>query len=107
MKVPLLLRPALLPPSLVAYVLAQTTFAQNCSREPIYMDVHVRRVQGSTAFQWGAFVGAGTPAQNQSSWPSLRQNQTSVASIAYCEHSALEDCQNATHGNYDPSASSS
>ena len=84
---------------------AQSTFAFNCSQPPIYVDIHKRAVRGTDVFQYGAFIGVGNPAQNQSLWPSLRQNQTAVASINYCDKSNLTDCAQSTRGNFDPSLS--
>lgn len=43
----------------------------------------------------------GTPAQNLSLWPSLTQNETSVASDQFCEHSKLENCRDNTGGIVD------
>ncbi|OCL04844.1 acid protease, partial [Glonium stellatum] len=84
---------------------AQSTFAFNCSQPPIYVDIHKRAVHGTDVFQYGSFIGVGNPAQNQSLWPSLRQNQTSVASIHYCDNSNLTNCAQSTRGNFDPSLS--
>lgn len=84
---------------------AQSTFAFNCSQPPIYVDIHKRAVRGTDVFQYGAFIGVGNPAQNQSLWPSLRQNQTAIASINYCDKSNLTNCAQSTRGNFDPSSS--
>ncbi|OCK76380.1 acid protease [Lepidopterella palustris CBS 459.81] len=86
---------------------AQFTSAFNCSQPPIYVDIHKRVVHGTDIFQYGSFIGVGTPAQNQSLWPSLRQNQTSVASTQFCDNSTLVDCAQSTRGNFDTSLSTS
>src|SRR5579862_6082029 len=83
----------LLPIGLLVLVLAlEATWAFNCSIPPIYVDIHLRAVHGMTAFQYGSFVGAGTPAMNQSLWVSLRANETTVTSEEFCGESNLTDC---------------
>ncbi|KAF1848069.1 acid protease [Cucurbitaria berberidis CBS 394.84] len=78
---------------------AQSTIAFNCSRKPIYVDIHKRAVHDSPVFQYGSFIGLGTPAQNQSLWPSLAQNHTSFASHVYCkDNSTLKNCDRSTGG---------
>lgn len=77
---------------------ARSTVAFNCSRPPIYVDIHKRAVHDSAVFQYGSFIGVGTPAQNHSLWPSLSKNHTSFASHAYCDNSTLKDCQTSTGG---------
>ncbi|KAH0562032.1 hypothetical protein GP486_003268 [Trichoglossum hirsutum] len=78
---------------LLILVLSSTTaWAFNCSIPPIYVDIHKRAVHGMVAFQYGAFVGAGTPAQNQSLWVSLKSNETSVAGQDFCANSNIPDC---------------
>ncbi|KAF1954225.1 acid protease [Byssothecium circinans] len=81
-----------------AVLLAQSTVAFNCSRAPIYVDIHRRAVHDSPVFQYGSFIGVGTPAQNHSLWPSLSQNHTSFASHAYCGNSTLAKCDTSTGG---------
>lgn len=83
------------------------SLAFNCSVPPIYVDIHNRVVHGTNIFQWGSFMGVGSPDQNQSLFPSLRQNETSVADISYCDHSDLANCDVSTGGNFDPSQSTS
>ncbi|KAF2084644.1 acid protease [Saccharata proteae CBS 121410] len=79
----------------------------NCSSTPpIYVDIHKRSVHGSDALQYGSFAGVGTPSQNQSLWPSLKRNGTSVAYVDYCFNSSLADCVDATSGDFDPGQSS-
>lgn len=82
-------------------VLTEVVSAFNCSIPPIYVDIHKRIVHGTDVFQYGSFIGVGTPAQNQSLWPSLRQNETSVAHVDYCENSNLQNCERSTRGNFD------
>ncbi|KAF2125550.1 acid protease [Dothidotthia symphoricarpi CBS 119687] len=78
---------------------AQSTVAFNCSKKPIYVDIHKRAVEDSSVFQYGSFIGVGTPAQNHSLWPSLAQNHTSFASHAYCgDNSTLRNCEKSTGG---------
>ncbi|KAF2198534.1 acid protease [Delitschia confertaspora ATCC 74209] len=84
---------------------AQSTVAFNCSKPPIYVDIHKRVVHGTDKFQYGSFIGVGTPAQNQSLWPSLSQNHTSFASSKYCDNSTLKDCSRSTRGNFDATLS--
>ena len=72
--------------------------AFNCSIPPIYVDVHKRAVHGSNTFQYGSFVGVGTPAQNQSLWFTLSDNETSVADGDFCQQSNLTDCNNTSGG---------
>ncbi|KAH7396228.1 aspartic peptidase domain-containing protein [Pyrenochaeta sp. MPI-SDFR-AT-0127] len=90
--------------SLVFYLSATVLFAQstvafNCSKKPIYVDIHKRAVHDSPVFQYGSFIGSGTPAQNQSLWPSLSQNHTSFASHVFCkDNSTLKNCDRSTGG---------
>lgn len=86
--------------------IAHTIWALNCSIPPIYVDIHKREVQGSDVHQYGSFIGIGSPAQNQSLWPSLSRNDTSVAHVDFCEQSILSDCLSSTRGNFDPAKSS-
>lgn len=75
--------------------------AFNCSQPPIYVDIHKRAVHGTDVFQYGSFIGIGSPAQNQSLWPSLSHNETTVAYVDFCDHSDLPDCKDSTRGNFD------
>lgn len=75
--------------------------AANCSLPPVYNDIHKRVVHGSDTFQYGSFIGVGTPSQNQSIFVSLRLNETSFASSNFCQHSNLTDCQISTGGSVD------
>ena len=81
-------------------LMAYPTYAHNCSIPPVYVDIHKREVQGTDVYQYGSFIGAGSPAQNQSLWPSIRRNETSVARVDFCEQSILFDCLNSTRGNF-------
>lgn len=83
----------------VSFLLVRLGYGFNCSITPIYVDIHKRAVHGSSIFQYGAFIGVGTPAQNQSIWPSLRHNETSFASSDFCSNSNLTDCIDSTGGN--------
>jgi hypothetical protein len=87
---------------------AQSTVAFNCSQPPIYVDIHNRTVHGTDKFQYGSFIGVGSPAQNQSLWPSISQNHTSFASSRFCEDNSttLADCLTSTRGNFDFDVSS-
>ncbi|KAH8731762.1 aspartic peptidase domain-containing protein [Phaeosphaeriaceae sp. PMI808] len=86
----------------------QSTVAFNCSKKPIYVDIHKRAVHDSPVFQYGSFIGLGTPAQNQSLWPSLSQNHTSFASHGYCdENSTLKNCDRSTGGFFNNQDSTS
>jgi hypothetical protein len=87
---------------------AQSTVAFNCSKKPIYVDIHKRAVHDSPVFQYGSFIGLGTPAQNQSLWPSLAQNHTSFASHSYCnDNSTLKNCERSTGGFFNKQDSTS
>jgi hypothetical protein len=81
-------------------LLAQSTFAFNCSKAPIYVDIHKRAVHDSSVFQYGSFIGIGSPAQNHSLWPSLSHNHTSFAAPTFCSegNSTLKDCDDSTGG---------
>jgi hypothetical protein len=92
---------------LAVAVFVRVTLAFNCSTPPIYVDIHKRVVHGTDVFQYGSFIGVGTTAQNQSLWPSLSQNETTVANIDFCSHSNLTDCVHSTRGNFDFTASTS
>ena len=81
--------------------------AFNCSIPPIYVDIHNRAVQDSDLFQYGAFIGFGTPGQNLSLWPSFSRNETAIAATDYCTPSSPQDCQNNTHGFFEPVLSKS
>src|SRR4051812_16925327 len=92
--------------SVIAF-LTQCALAFNCSVPPIYVDVHKRAVSGTNAFQYGSFMGVGSPAQNQSLWPSLRQNETAVADPNFCRGSQSPGCGITTGGFFDASQSRS
>jgi hypothetical protein len=77
---------------------AKSTVAFNCSKPPIYVDIHKRAVHESSRFQYGSFIGVGSPAQNHSLWPSLSQNHTSFGVMGYCDNSTLKNCPDATGG---------
>lgn len=80
-------------------LLAQSSAAFNCSIPPIYVDIHKRVTHLTNNFQYGSFIGVGTPAQNHSLWPSLSRNQTSFGANTFCDgNSALKDCENSTGG---------
>ncbi|EXJ60993.1 hypothetical protein A1O7_05146 [Cladophialophora yegresii CBS 114405] len=86
---------------------AAVAAAQNsCSIIPIYVDFHDRAVDGGINMQYGLFAGIGFPvSQNQSLWPSLSSNETTVASLDYCSNSPFADCLNRDHGFYSPDPS--
>ncbi|KAF2743545.1 acid protease [Sporormia fimetaria CBS 119925] len=86
---------------------AQSTVAFDCSKKPIYVDIHRRAVHESSEFQYGSFIGVGTPAQNHSLWPSLSQNHTSFATLDYCNNSTLRNCDTSTGGRFTPQDSTS
>ncbi|KAI9757522.1 MAG: hypothetical protein M4579_003435 [Chaenotheca gracillima] len=74
------------------------TLSFNCSVTPIYVDIHTRAVHNVESFEWGSFVGFGSPSQNMSLPVSLSNNETSVAEDGFCQHSKLSQCQNSTGG---------
>lgn len=90
-----------------ALFLFQGSLAINCSIPPIYVDIHKRTVHGTSQLEYGSYVGVGTPAQNQSLWPSLRQNETSFAHEDFCSHSNFLNCSTRTGGFVDPLQSTS
>jgi hypothetical protein len=89
---------------LISVVAAQTS---NCSALiPIYVDFHARAVDGGVTEQYGLFSGIGFPtSQNLSQWPSLSNNETTVASLDYCSDSPFADCLDHAHGYYSPDLS--
>ncbi|KAF2488357.1 acid protease [Lophium mytilinum] len=97
--------------SLLYFLSASVLFAQstafNCSKAPIYVDIHKRAVHGTDVFQYGSFIGVGNPAQNQSLWPSLIRNHTVITDSHYCDHSSLSNCAQSTRGNFDTLLSTS
>jgi hypothetical protein len=105
--------PVLMMASFIFYLsasilFASSTVASDCSREPIYVDIHKRAVHNSPVFQYGSFIGLGTPPQNQSLWPSLAQNHTSLASQTFCnQNSTLKNCDRSTGGFFDHNDSTS
>jgi hypothetical protein len=93
---------------LALYYYISSSDALNCSIPPVYVDIHLRAVNGTpdeNVFQYGSFVGVGSPAQNQSIWPSLRQNETTFALKGFCQSSKLANCDFSTGGFVDPSMS--
>lgn len=90
----------------VILVASTTVLAFDCSVPPIYVDIHKRAVRGTDVFQYGSFVGVGTPSQNQSLWPSLSHNETTVAFASYCGRSDLPNCRQNTRGEFDTVESS-
>ncbi|PVI00968.1 hypothetical protein DM02DRAFT_614030 [Periconia macrospinosa] len=86
---------------------AQSTLAFNCSKPPVYVDIHKRAVHDSPVFQYGSFIGVGSPPQNHSLWPSLSLNHTSFAARSYCSNSTLRDCETSTGGFFQPRDSTS
>ncbi|KAH9876017.1 hypothetical protein IAQ61_003482 [Plenodomus lingam] len=86
----------------------QLTVAFNCSEDKwVYVDIHKRAVHDSPVFQYGSFIGLATPAQNQSLWPSLSQNHTSLAAQDYCKNSTLRNCDRSTGGFFNSQDSKS
>ncbi|KAF2402930.1 hypothetical protein EJ06DRAFT_489590 [Trichodelitschia bisporula] len=81
--------------------LARPVAGFNCSQPPIYVDIHSRVTSPKAEFLYGSFIGLGSPAQNQSLWPSLSQNETSFAARSFCERSAVADCERVEGGNVD------
>ena len=98
---PLLVMAALLVPILFA----SATLAVNCSIAPVFVDIHSRETDDNFNFQYGLFIGVGTPSQNQSLWPSIGHNESTFSDDAYCDSSPFVRCSNQTHGFYTPLAS--
>ena len=73
--------------------------ASSCSPSPIYVDIHLREVNGTSDFVYGSFIGVGTPIQNQSLWPSILYNETYFAADSFCNGVAAEwNCNASTAG---------
>lgn len=92
---------------LLVLVLARLALAFECRTPPIYVDMQRRQVGAGGQWHYGSSIGVGSPPQNQSVWLSLRQNDTSVAGVAFCANSTLPDCEAKVGGEYDPGRSSS
>ncbi|KAF2672984.1 acid protease [Microthyrium microscopicum] len=80
-------------------------FIGSVALTPLYVDIHKREVHGTPIFQYGSFIGIGAPAQNQSVWPSLTQNELSFAASTFCFNSNLTNCSTSTGGDFDPAQS--
>lgn len=93
--------------SAVIVLVVRSALAMNCSIEPLYLDIQYQNVAGTSVKQWGSHVGMGSPPQNITLWPSLQQNETSVASLNFCTGSSLVNCTDSTGGAFDISSSSS
>ena len=91
----------------LALFLSVAAAQNNCSAlVPIYIDFHARAVDGGTNQQYGLFSGIGFPvSQNLSQWPSLSNNETTVASLDYCSTNRFPDCLNHDHAFYSPELS--
>jgi hypothetical protein len=92
---------------LLGLALARLTLAFECRTPPIYVDLQKRQVGGNGQWHYGSSIGAGSPPQNQSVWPSLRQNDTSVPMAGYCKNSTYQDCELKMGGEFDPGNSNS
>ena len=80
--------------------------SNNCTIQPIFVDFHVRAVDGGVSEQYGLFTGVGsTASQNLSLWPSFSNNETTVGGLEYCTGSRFADCINHSHGFYSPELS--
>jgi hypothetical protein len=90
---------------LLLTLLSTVTAAEECDITPIYIDFHDRCVGNCLNIQYGLFIGAGTPSQNESLWPSLSHNETTVASVHYCAEGSSSNCVNQTHGFFSPELS--
>jgi hypothetical protein len=96
-----------LPPLLWGLALARLALAFECRTPPIFVDLQRRQVGPGGPWHYGSSIGAGSPPQNQSVWPSLRYNDTSVAGVGFCANSTLRDCELRMGGEFDPDKSSS
>jgi hypothetical protein len=92
---------------LLGLALARLALTFECRMPPIYVDLQRRQVGAGGQWHYGISIGAGSPPQNQSVWPSLRQNDTSVAGVGLCGNSTLQDCDVKRGGDFDPARSSS
>ena len=84
-----------------------STVAFNCSILPIYIDIHDRSVAASGIEEYGTFIGIGTPSQNQSFWPALSHNETTLAGTRFCSQGSSSSCQDNSHSIFAPELSSS
>ncbi|KAL9106691.1 MAG: hypothetical protein Q9227_008343 [Pyrenula ochraceoflavens] len=84
-----------------------TTVAFDCSLKPIYVDVHPRAVHALSTYEYGSFIGLGSPAQNLSLWPSIENNETSVAGLGICDGDSDAKCGDKTGGLFSISESTS
>ena len=89
----------------VPILFVSAALAANCSVGPVFVDIHSRETDDNFNFQYGLFIGVGTPSQNQSLWPSLGHNESTFSDDAYCNSSPFAECSNQTHGFYTPLAS--
>jgi hypothetical protein len=87
--------------------LIASTIAFDCSIYPIYIDIHDRRVATSEIEEYGTFIGIGTPSQNQSLWPALSHNETTLASTQFCSQGSSSNCRDNSHSIFEPGLSSS
>ena len=85
---------------------ASVSIAFDCEIPPVYVDIHKRAVHGAQVFEYGLFMGLGTGAQNQSMWPSMIRNETTIADINICQNVTIASCQDSTGGLFDPHLSS-
>ena len=93
-------------PILLLLTYAAITLAANdCTTTPIFVDFHDRCVDNCFTVQYGLFIGFGTPFQNESLWPSLSYNETTLAGVDYCSEGSSVTCENQTHGVYSPQLS--
>ena len=79
---------------------APITAADNCSIPPIFVDFHDRCVDNCSTIQYGLFMGFGTPFQNESLWPSLSHNETTIGGAQFCAADSPASCNKQTHGIY-------
>lgn len=93
------------PTTFLCLALVHYALAFDCKILPVYVDIHKRAVHGTEVFEYGTFIGLGTPAQNQSLWPSLLQNETTIADIDFCQSNNLT-CLNSTGGLFETDQSS-
>lgn len=89
-------------------VLATYPANSTCQDSWLFVDIHNRLTDGKPDFyQYGLFMGVGTPSQNMSLWPSLSHNESRLASYRFCEGSTVPDCLESTHARFESTGSSS
>jgi len=92
--------------TLLSLSLATLSTAFDCNIPPVYIDIHKRAVHGTEDFEYGLFMGLGTGPQNQSMWPSISQNETTIADSSICQNLDIPSRETSTGGLFEANLSS-